>query len=318
MPDLGSGTSESTTPDLTWVPSNVVMGASGAQDDAAIKETPRQPMPATESGDLPVISALEHMLVTNPHLPRPRPSPRAPGARWAFLRVGLWMKLAPILSIGLAGMVAACGLDAGNFISRGDDYESVVRKADDARKAGDIDSAVPLYGRALEIYPNGLEAKLGLGEAYLSVGAADQAAAMFNDVLAKRGSDAAARRGLARALIAMGKIPLAERQLEVVLQADARDFRAKCNGCGARHTGTPRRSASAISRRHRGEPRLYAAAHQSRLSLAISGEYQAAIDVLAPIADSRAAMAAPGRTWRLPMRSVAILTIPAVAPRRSQ
>src|SRR5260221_554444 len=165
MPDLGSGTSEShdSRPYL-GSPRNVVTGADiWAQDDAAIEEPPRQPVqlralfkvgvPATESGDLPVISALEHMPVTNPHLPRPRPAPRASGARWAFLRVGLWMKLAPILSIGLAGMVAACGLDAGNFISRGDNYESVVRKADDARKAGDIDSAVPLYGRALEIYP---------------------------------------------------------------------------------------------------------------------------------------------------------------------
>ena len=41
-------------------------------------------------------------------------------------------------------------------------YRSSVKQADEARKAGDFDSAIPLYGRALQANPNGVEAKLGL------------------------------------------------------------------------------------------------------------------------------------------------------------
>ena len=74
------------------------------------------------------------------------------------------MKLAPILSAGLALVVAACGADIWGD-SKGDSYDSSVKQADEARKSGDLDTAIPLYGRALEARPNGVEAKLGLGQA---------------------------------------------------------------------------------------------------------------------------------------------------------
>ena len=59
------------------------------------------------------------------------------------------MRLAPILTAGVALLVAACGSDVGGA-SKGDDYTASVKQADDARKAGDFDSAIPLYGRALQ------------------------------------------------------------------------------------------------------------------------------------------------------------------------
>jgi len=108
------------------------------------------------------------------------------------------MKLAPILSAGLALVVAACGADIWSD-SKGDSYDSSVKQADEARKSGDFDTAIPLYGRALEARPNGVEAKLGLGQAYLTVGMSSEAAALFRDVLDKKASDQTARRGLALA-----------------------------------------------------------------------------------------------------------------------
>ena len=81
------------------------------------------------------------------------------------------MKLAPILSAGLTLVVAVCGTDIGGD-SKGDSYDSSVKQADEARKSGDLDAAVPLYSRALQANPNGIEAKLGLGQAYLSAGLA--------------------------------------------------------------------------------------------------------------------------------------------------
>lgn len=133
------------------------------------------------------------------------------------------MKLAPTLSAGLMLFVAACGLD--KFETAGDAYTTAVRDADAARRAGDLGTAVPLYGRALQANPHGAEAKLGLGESYLALGANDEAAAQFREVLAKRSGDIVARRGLATALISMGQPALAEQQLEAALQSDPKDYR---------------------------------------------------------------------------------------------
>ena len=44
------------------------------------------------------------------------------------------MKLAPILNAGLALVVAACGADVGG--ASGDSYDTSVKQADEARKAG--------------------------------------------------------------------------------------------------------------------------------------------------------------------------------------
>ncbi len=82
------------------------------------------------------------------------------------------MKLAPILSAGVALLLAACGTDL-DPAAKGDDYTASVKQADEARKAGDFDPAIPLYGRALQANPNGVEAKLGLGQSYLTLGLPD-------------------------------------------------------------------------------------------------------------------------------------------------
>src|SRR3979490_3533616 len=105
------------------------------------------------------------------------------------------MKVAPICGGGLALVVAACGADIWGD-SKGDSYDSSVKQADEARKSGDLDTAIPLYGRALEGRPNGAEDKLGLGQAYLTVGMSSAAAAPFRDVLDNKTSDQTARAGL--------------------------------------------------------------------------------------------------------------------------
>jgi Flp pilus assembly protein TadD len=165
-----------------------------------------------------------------------------------------------------------------------------VRQADEARKAGDFDSAVALYGRALQAKSDGIEAKLGLGQAYLTLGLPDEAAALFRDVLQRREGDQAARRGLAMALISMGQAPLAERQLEAALLADARDYRT-LNAYGVvldmlgRHAEAQARYRQGIEL----APDYVALRSNYGLSLAISGQPQEAIAQLLPLANSRAA-----------------------------
>src|SRR6266851_5828425 len=198
------------------------------------------------------------------------------------------MKLAPILNAGLALVVAACGADVGG--ASGDSYDTSVKQADEARKAGDLDAAIPLYGRALEANPNGVEAKLGLGQAYLSAGLADEAAALFRDVLDKKASNQTARRGLALALISMGQPELAERQLEAALLADGHDYRT-LNAYGVvfdmmgRHAEAQARYRQGIEL----APEYLPLRSNFGLSLAISGQPQEAIAQLTPLATGRGA-----------------------------
>ncbi len=199
------------------------------------------------------------------------------------------MKLAPIVSAGFALVVAACGTDIWGD-SKGDSYDSSVKQADEARKSGDLDTAIPLYGRALEARPNGVEAKLGLGQAYLTVGLSAEAAALFRDVLDRKASDQAARRGLALALISMGQPTLAEQQLEAALLADGRDYRT-LNAYGV-VLDMMGRHAEAQAKYRQGielAPDYLPLRGNYGLSLAISGQPQDAIAQLAPLAASRAA-----------------------------
>jgi Flp pilus assembly protein TadD len=199
------------------------------------------------------------------------------------------MKLAPILSAGLALVVTACGADFWGT-SPGDSYDASVRQADEARKVGDLNAAIPLYGRALQVNPDGIEAKVGLGQAYLSAGAPDEAAALFRDVLDRKSGNQAARRGLAMALISMGQTMLAERQLEAALLADGRDYRT-LNAYGVL-LDMEGRHAEAQARYRQGielAPDYIPLRSNFGLSLAISGQTQEAIAQLAPLATSRAA-----------------------------
>ncbi len=193
------------------------------------------------------------------------------------------MKLAPILTAGLALFMAACG-------TKSDDYTASVKQADAARLSGDFDSAIPLYGRALQADPDGVEAKVGLGQSYLTLGLPDEAAAMFRDVLDKRGGEQTARRGLAMAMISMGQAQLAERQLEAAAQADPRDYRT-LNAYGV-VLDMMGRHAEAQARYRQGielAPDFVALRSNFGLSLAISGQPQEAINQLVPLIGSRGA-----------------------------
>lgn len=195
------------------------------------------------------------------------------------------MKLARMIGAGLMLLLGACDLPS---ISRGDEYDATVRRADEARLAGNPDSAIPLYERALQANPQGVEAKLGLGQTLLSIGAGDEAAAQFRDVLARRSGDNAARRGLASALIGMGQPGLAEQQIDAALRSDAGDYRAlNLLGVALDLQG---RHAEAQANYRRGielAPDYLPMRSNFGLSLAITGPASEAIAQLAPLAGSR-------------------------------
>jgi Flp pilus assembly protein TadD len=197
------------------------------------------------------------------------------------------MRLFPLLGLLAALTLAACGGDSG---PQADNYESLVRQAEGARRSGDLNGAMPLFGRAAQVNPDGLEAKLGLGQVYLAMGASDEAAAQFRDVLARRSSNAAARRGLAAALISMGQPELAEKQADALLEADPTDYRG-LNTLGialdmqGRHTEAQARYRAGIDI----APDFLPLRSNLGLSLAISGDPPTAIAILAPISTGRGA-----------------------------
>jgi Flp pilus assembly protein TadD len=192
------------------------------------------------------------------------------------------MKLAHLIAVALALVLAACDEPS---VAKGDSYEWTVRRADEARLAGNVDVAIPLYERALQANPDGVEAKLGLGQSFLVVGAGEEAAAQFRDVLAKRSSDNAARRGLGAALIAVGQPALAEQQIDAALRADPADYRAlNLLGVSLDMQG---RHAEAQANYRRGielAPDYVSLRSNYGLSVAITGPPQEAIAQLAPIA----------------------------------
>ena len=161
------------------------------------------------------------------------------------------MKLSPILSAGVALLLAACGTDLYGE-GKGDIYDSSVKQADEARKAGDLDAAIPLYGRALEANPNGVEAKLGLGQAYLSAGLGRRGRRPVPRRARQevRQSDRAARPcpgddldGPARAGRAPARGGAAGRRPRLP--------HAQCLWRGARHDGPSRRGPGALPPGHR-------------------------------------------------------------------
>lgn len=197
------------------------------------------------------------------------------------------MKLAAIVCVGMALLLAAC--DSSSSSGRpSDSYTSSVHEADAARKSGDIEIAVALYQRALQANPGGLDAKLGLGQCFLALGAGDDAAAQFRDVLDRRGTNVEARRGLATALILEGQPTLAMQQAEIAVQADARDYKA-LNVMGialdilGRHTDAQAQYAQGLQI----APADVALRSNMALSLAISGQAPQAIALLVPIANGR-------------------------------
>jgi Flp pilus assembly protein TadD len=197
------------------------------------------------------------------------------------------MKRSPILALCLAVALGAC---TGDYSQRTDNYATLIKEAEDARTSGDFNTALPLFGRAAQANPDGLEAKLGLGQIYLAAGAPDEAAAQFRDVLARQSHNSTARRGLAAALINMGQPELAEKQADEALRADPKDHRA-LNALGValdmqgKHAEAQARYAQGIEI----APDYVPLRSNMGLSLAIAGDSQAAVAMLVPIANARGA-----------------------------
>jgi Flp pilus assembly protein TadD len=183
-------------------------------------------------------------------------------------------------------------------------YDTMMRLGADAHAAGDLDSAVSFYRRAATIGdtigPSAAAAYVGAGDSLLEMGRVDEAIIAYNAALSRAESDPEALRGLAKADLLSGRAELAGHALAVAYRQTPNDPKLlELIGVADDFAGE---HAEAQARYRRGLELLAGDPGLSldlALSLALTGDYRDAIDVLRPVALAVTASAAERQTLAL-------------------
>jgi Flp pilus assembly protein TadD len=164
-------------------------------------------------------------------------------------------------------------------------YDALMRIGAAAQAGGDLANALGVYRRAAEIRPADPAAFVAIGDTLIAIGSVDEAILAYNSALARDGGDLAAELGLARAYLETGRPQLAR---EPLARASAQ---SPNNPRGLLLTGVTedlagQHSAAQASYRRGLEyaPTNRALTVNLALSLALSGNFSAAIDELLPVA----------------------------------
>jgi Flp pilus assembly protein TadD len=218
---------------------------------------------------------------------------RASGWRKVFRPFPAWSL--PFSAAALALVLAGCepfpihldplsvnGRDGGG---KPPSYDALMRIGAAAQAGGDLANALAIYRRAAEIRPADPVAFVAIGDTLIEIGSVDEAILAYNSALDRDRSDLAAELGLARAYLESGRpqlarVPLAQASkqrpndpLGLLLQGVAEDLAGQ--------------HAAAQADYRRGLN--YAPANPGltvdlAMSLALSGNFTAAVDELQPVA----------------------------------
>lgn len=163
--------------------------------------------------------------------------------------------------------------------------ESLLRIADATRAGGDLRTAVRVYRRAHDLYPQAPEPLVGLGESMSEVGAHREAVEAFRQALAREPENTGALRGLGSAMVALNETDLALAQFNKLLDIDPLDYRA-LNGMGVAldSVGRHEEAQEAYRAGLEIEKDDVSLRNNLGLSLAMSGQHQAAIALLRGLA----------------------------------
>ena len=199
-------------------------------------------------------------------------------------RTGRAVALALVLS------AAACGgpvptkteIVEDNRLSRAD---QIMRVANATRRGGDLQSAMALYHRAHNMDRASAAPLVALGETAYAAGAYRESAEAYRDAIPLAPEDPAARLGYGKTLIALGLPRQAAAQFRRALDLDAKNPQAHSGlGVALDLMGDRRPEAD-------GMEILLSLRNNLALSLALSGDYDAAIRHLSEIAGDPAATA---------------------------
>ncbi|MBT2189085.1 tetratricopeptide repeat protein [Sphingobium nicotianae] len=172
------------------------------------------------------------------------------------------------------------------------DDETSIRLASAFRAAGDYRSAIQVYRRLLSQKASSPDLRLELGETLIDAGLIDDAIGVFLAVSAEFPDNGQAQLGLARANLMLNSPPEALKYVEKAAALDQSNqriliVRGVILDRLGRHSEAQASYRAALSL----EPRSVAARNDLALSLALSGQYKEAIDILTPIARSADATA---------------------------
>jgi Flp pilus assembly protein TadD len=205
--------------------------------------------------------------------------------------VGLPLLLLPLVSIVLGGCepfpvhydpLSVNGRDGGGTPPS---YDALMRIGSAALAGGDPVNAVSVFRRAAEIRPGAAAPFVLSGDALMQMGAVDEAILAYNSALARDGGDLAAQLGLGRAYLRTGRPQLARVPLANALaQSPNNPTTLMLSGIVQDLAG-----AHGVAQADYRQGLKYAPANPPltvnlALSLALTGDYQGAIDLLAPVA----------------------------------
>ncbi|RAK55925.1 hypothetical protein DJ017_16120 [Phenylobacterium soli] len=199
------------------------------------------------------------------------------------------------ISVGLAGAIAGLAVPAQaapKAEQAAPDGAAALRIARSFRAAGDARSAVPVYRTLLARRPNDAAVQVELADALLDTDMIDDAIGLYTAVDPASPSGGDAELGLARAQLKLNRADRALAHMDRAVQLAPTNVRVLV-GRGVvldrlgRHADAQASYRKALSR----EPRSVAARTDLALSLALSGQYDQALEILEPIARSAGASA---------------------------
>jgi Flp pilus assembly protein TadD len=166
-------------------------------------------------------------------------------------------------------------------------YPAVMHIAAASRGAGDFGNAVNLYRHAATMQPSNPEPLVALGDTLLEMGKPDEAIVNYNAALKLNPSDAAGLRGLAKAYLKTGRPDLASNPLAVAYQGTPDDPKLLLLiGVADDFIGQHADAQARYQQGLRIAPGDRSLILDLSLSLALSEKFDAAIDLLRPLAYS--------------------------------
>jgi Flp pilus assembly protein TadD len=224
----------------------------------------------------------------NPHV---RPAFRVSVRRSIGRFLGASSLLASVAAIGLCGCepfpvhydpLSVNGRDGGG---RPPSYDALMRVGAAALAGGDPVNALGVFRRAAEINPGAPAPFVASGDALLQMGSVDEAILAYNSALARDANDLPAQLGLSRAYLETGRPELALVPLSKALTQNPDNPRALLLMGVTKDLAGQHGAAQAIYRQGlKYAPTDPALIIDLSLSLALSGDYSAAIAELAPAA----------------------------------
>lgn len=179
-------------------------------------------------------------------------------------------------------------------------YPDLMRIGAVARHAGDLANAVNLYRRAAQLAPRDPAPFVALGGVLLRMGKVNEALLAYNSALARDPKNPAALRGQAEAFLRTGRPELALAPLGKALALAPQNPRLLLLlGVAKDHMGQHAEAQQIYRRARLLAPADGALASDLALSLALSGDYDAAIAVLRPVATAPTGTAPERQTLSL-------------------